>query len=46
MATASLAKIAQQKNVKGVVSPFEITNIDELLSEINCPDIVIEEFEK
>ncbi|MGA3677903.1 saccharopine dehydrogenase family protein [Lysinibacillus agricola] len=46
MATASLAKIAQQKKVKGVVSPFEITDIDELLSEINCPDIVIEEIEK
>ncbi|MGE7695740.1 saccharopine dehydrogenase NADP-binding domain-containing protein [Lysinibacillus sp. NPDC094177] len=46
MATASLAKIAQQKNVKGVVFPFEITDIDELFSEINCSDIVIEEIEK
>lgn len=46
MATASLAKIAQQKNVKGVVYPFEITDIDELLSKINCPNIIIEEFEK
>ncbi|MFJ5566119.1 saccharopine dehydrogenase NADP-binding domain-containing protein [Lysinibacillus xylanilyticus] len=46
MATASLAKIAQQKDVKGVVYPFEITDIDELFSEVNCPDIVIEEFEK
>lgn len=46
MATASLAKIAQQKSVKGVVYPFEITDIDELLSEINSPKIIIEEFEK
>lgn len=46
MATASLAKIAQQKSVKGVVYPFEITDIDELLSEINCPNIIIGEFEK
>ncbi|PEX82832.1 saccharopine dehydrogenase NADP-binding domain-containing protein [Bacillus cereus] len=46
MVTASLAKIAQQKNVKGVVCPFEVTNLDEVLSEINCPNIVIEEVEK
>ena len=46
MATASLAKIAHQKNVKGVVYPFEITDIDELLSEINSPQIIIEEFER
>ncbi|TQR14849.1 saccharopine dehydrogenase NADP-binding domain-containing protein [Psychrobacillus vulpis] len=45
MVTASLAKIAEQKNVKGVVCPFEITNLDELLSEINCPNIVIQEVE-
>ncbi|MGZ9585301.1 saccharopine dehydrogenase NADP-binding domain-containing protein [Paenibacillus marinisediminis] len=46
MVTASIAKIAQQKHVKGVVSPFEITNLDEVLSQINCPRIVLEEVEK
>ncbi|MCY8181057.1 saccharopine dehydrogenase NADP-binding domain-containing protein [Bacillus paralicheniformis] len=46
MVTASLAKVAHQKNVKGVVYPFEVTSLDELLSIINCPNIVIEEFEK
>ncbi|WP_421664014.1 saccharopine dehydrogenase NADP-binding domain-containing protein [Lysinibacillus telephonicus] len=45
MVTASLAKIVIQKEVKGVVCPFEITNLDELLSVINCPNIVIEDFE-
>lgn len=42
MVTASLAKIAQHKNVKGVVCPFEVTSLDELLSVINCPNIVID----
>lgn len=41
--TASLAKIAHQKNVKGVVCPFEITTLDELLAVMNCPNIIIEE---
>ncbi|MGE7920828.1 saccharopine dehydrogenase NADP-binding domain-containing protein [Viridibacillus sp. NPDC093762] len=46
MVTASLTKIALQKKVKGVVFPFEVLDLEELLSEINCPNIVIEEFEK
>ncbi|MFJ7949987.1 saccharopine dehydrogenase NADP-binding domain-containing protein [Lysinibacillus sp. NPDC096418] len=36
MVTAALAKVAVQKKIEGVVCPFEITNIDELLTEINC----------
>ncbi|MFF2291289.1 saccharopine dehydrogenase NADP-binding domain-containing protein [Peribacillus butanolivorans] len=46
MVTASLTKIAQQKKLKGVIYPFEVVNLDDLLSEINCINIIIEEFEK
>lgn len=46
LVTASLTKIAQQKKLKGVIYPFEVVNLDELLSKINCINITIEEFEK
>lgn len=45
MMTAALTKIGLQKEVKGIICPFEITNLDELLSVINCSDILIEEIE-
>ena len=41
MVTAVLAKVAVHKKVEGVVCPFEITTIDELLSEINCKEIIL-----
>lgn len=34
--TASLAKISLQKEVEGVVCPFELTNLDELVSVMKC----------
>ena len=43
MVTAALARIAIHKQVKGVVFPFEITNIDEILTEINGKDIELKE---
>ncbi|MGG0237475.1 hypothetical protein [Bacillus rhizoplanae] len=43
MVTAALAKATLHSKIKGVVFPFEITNIDEVLSEINCKDIVLKE---
>ncbi|OIJ20719.1 hypothetical protein BKP45_07925 [Anaerobacillus alkalidiazotrophicus] len=46
MVTASLAKIAIGNEVKGIVCPFEITDLEELLSVINCSDIQIKEIEK
>lgn len=46
MVTAAIAKIALHKNVTGVVSPFDITTVDEVLNIINCPDIKIEVYEK
>ncbi|WP_280771681.1 saccharopine dehydrogenase NADP-binding domain-containing protein [Salipaludibacillus daqingensis] len=46
MVTASLAKIAIEKEVKGIVCPFEITDLEELLSVINCSDVLIKEMEK
>ncbi len=45
MVTASLAKIAGRNEVKGVVCPFEITDLDEILSVMNCSDVQIKEFE-
>ncbi|MBB4825606.1 saccharopine dehydrogenase-like NADP-dependent oxidoreductase [Sporosarcina luteola] len=45
MLTASLAKIMQRKKWKGVVFPFEIVDLDEVLNEINCQDIKWGEFE-
>ncbi|PAK55040.1 saccharopine dehydrogenase NADP-binding domain-containing protein [Paenibacillus sp. 7541] len=44
--TASLAKIALHKDVQGVVCPFEMTDLDELLSVMNCPEISINEVTK
>ncbi|MEG0259063.1 MAG: saccharopine dehydrogenase NADP-binding domain-containing protein [Lysinibacillus sp.] len=44
MVTAALAKIAVHKKIKGVVCPFEITNVEEILAEIDCKDIVMREF--
>lgn len=44
--TAALVKISLENGVKGIVCPFELTNLDELLSIINCSEILIEEFEK
>lgn len=46
MVTAALAKVVYHKNVKGVVCPFDITNVDELLSIIDCSEIVVEEVVK
>lgn len=46
MITASLAKIASRKNIKGVVCPLEITTLEEILSEIKCPDIIYQEVDK
>lgn len=46
MVTASLAKMAQEKKLKGVMYPFEVINLDDLLSEINSTNVKIEEFEK
>ncbi|MEK4145919.1 saccharopine dehydrogenase NADP-binding domain-containing protein [Robertmurraya sp. FSL W8-0741] len=43
MVTASLAKIALKSEVKGIICPFELTNLEEILSVINCPDIQIKE---
>lgn len=44
MVTAILAKITVHKKIKGVVFPFEIADIDEILSEITCKgDIVFRE---
>ncbi|MDR4316254.1 saccharopine dehydrogenase [Niallia circulans] len=44
--TASLAKIALKTDIKGVVYPFEITNLDELLSMANCSSIIVEDVKK
>lgn len=41
--TAALAKISLNKKVKGVLCPFEITSLEELISVIDCPDIVIQD---
>jgi len=41
MVTASLAKIALMKEVKGIVCPFEITDIEELISVMGCSNIVM-----
>jgi saccharopine dehydrogenase-like NADP-dependent oxidoreductase len=46
MVAASLVKISLENELKGVVCPFEFTNLDELLSVINCSDILIEEVER
>ncbi|WP_397538587.1 saccharopine dehydrogenase family protein [Rummeliibacillus pycnus] len=46
MVTAVLAKIAVHKKLKGLVFPFEIIDLDELLSEINCKDIILKEFNR
>ncbi|PEA54490.1 hypothetical protein CON64_12980 [Bacillus pseudomycoides] len=46
MVTAALAKVTLHSKVKGVVYSFEITDLDEVLSEINCKDIVLNEFIK
>lgn len=43
MVTAALAKVAIHKKITGVVFPFEITDIDEILSEINSKDIALTE---
>ncbi|WP_078393799.1 saccharopine dehydrogenase NADP-binding domain-containing protein [Shouchella patagoniensis] len=43
MVAAALLKIALQKGVVGVVCPFEMASLDEVLKEINSKDIVIEE---
>lgn len=44
MVAAALAKIAVHKKIKGIVCPFEITDIEEILAEIDCKDIVLSEF--
>ncbi|WP_165444923.1 hypothetical protein [Gracilibacillus phocaeensis] len=42
MMTADMGKFGLQKEMKGSVCPFEITNLDELLSVINCPKLEVE----
>ncbi|MFF5995016.1 hypothetical protein AAGS61_09695 [Lysinibacillus sp. KU-BSD001] len=42
MVTAALAKIASEKNLKGVLFPFEMTNLDEILSIMDCEEIALE----
>lgn len=46
MVVTALAKIALKNEVKGIVCPFELTNLEELLAVINCSDIIIEKVEK
>ncbi|MFJ8260715.1 saccharopine dehydrogenase family protein [Rummeliibacillus sp. NPDC094406] len=46
MVTAVLAKVTVHKKLNGIVFPFEIIDLDELLSEINCKDIILKEFIK
>ncbi len=41
--TAAIAKLIAAKKLKGVTFPFEIIDLDELLSVINYEDIIIEE---
>jgi len=43
MVTSALAKIALNKRIKGVVFPFEFTDVDEILTEINCESINFKE---
>lgn len=43
MVTAALAKIAVDKKIKGMVFPFELTDVDEILSEMNCTDVTLKE---
>ncbi|KMK74989.1 saccharopine dehydrogenase NADP-binding domain-containing protein [Alkalihalobacillus pseudalcaliphilus] len=45
LVTAALLKIMLSKQVDGVVVPYEITNIDEVLGLINNKDIKLEEIE-
>lgn len=45
MMTAALTKLTLEKEVEGIVCPFEITTLDELLSVINCPKLQIEKIE-
>lgn len=44
MATAALVKIAYQKKVVGVVCPFEIASLDEVIAEINSANIIVKEW--
>jgi saccharopine dehydrogenase-like NADP-dependent oxidoreductase len=46
MVAASLVKISMENEVKGIVCPFQFTNLDELLSVISCNDVLIEEVER
>jgi len=46
MVTAVLAKVTVHKKIEGVVCPFEIIDLNELLSEINCKDIILKELIK
>lgn len=43
LVTAALAKIAINKKIEGVVLPFEIADLDEILSEIDCKNINLKE---
>lgn len=44
LVTAALGEIVIRKKVKGVILPFEITNLDEVLSVIDCENISVKEF--
>lgn len=44
MFTAVLAKISIHKEITSIVVPFELTDIDEILSEIDCQKITLREF--
>ncbi|OEH93637.1 saccharopine dehydrogenase NADP-binding domain-containing protein [Bacillus solimangrovi] len=46
MVTATLAKIVQNKEIKGVVLPSDITNFDEIIAKMNCPDITFKEINR
>ncbi|WP_338749244.1 saccharopine dehydrogenase NADP-binding domain-containing protein [Bacillus sp. FJAT-52991] len=42
--TSALAKIATEKEITGVVFPVEITDLEEILSQMDCPKITLNEF--
>ncbi|GAA0328552.1 hypothetical protein GCM10008931_20380 [Oceanobacillus oncorhynchi subsp. oncorhynchi] len=45
MMTAALTKLTLEKEVEGIVCPFEITTLYELLSVMNCSELEIEKIE-
>lgn len=43
MFTAALAKISTQREFTGVVFPFEITDLDEILFQMDCKKVILKE---